>query len=152
MTRSLSQPRWTHVALPVSDLDRSIEFYTTLTPLVVVARHADESGRGAWLSNDQQVETPFVLVLSEQAGERAGRTLGPFAHLGIELPHKEDVDAVADQARAMGVLHWEPQQLAEHVGYVCAAVDPDGNVVEFSWNQKVYEAVQELWGATRSRS
>ena len=34
----LTQPRWTHVAIPVSDLDRSIDFYTKLTPLVVVAR------------------------------------------------------------------------------------------------------------------
>ena len=65
MARTLTEPRWTHVAIPVSDLDRSIEFYTGLTPLVVVARNEDENGRGAWLSNDKQVETPFVLVLSQ---------------------------------------------------------------------------------------
>jgi catechol 2,3-dioxygenase-like lactoylglutathione lyase family enzyme len=134
------------VAIPVSDLDRSIEFYTTLTPLVVVARNEDDSGRGACLSNDKQVESPFVLVLSEMDPGRPIRTLGPFAHLGIELPNKADVDAIAQRARAMGVLEWEPRQLAEHIGYVCAARDPDGNVIEFSWNQKVYARVQELWG------
>jgi catechol 2,3-dioxygenase-like lactoylglutathione lyase family enzyme len=146
MARTLTEPRWTHVAIPVSDLDRSIEFYTTLTPLVVVARNEDDSGRGAWLSNDKQVESPFVLVLSEMDPGRPIRTLGPFAHLGIELPNKADVDAIAQRARAMGVLEWEPRQLAEHIGYVCAARDPDGNVIEFSWNQKVYARVQELWG------
>ena len=146
MARTLTQPRWTHVAIPVSDLDRSIEFYTTLTPLVVVARNEDDNGRGAWLSNDKQVDSPFVLVLSEMDPGQPIRTLGPFAHLGIELPNKADVDAIAQRARAMGVLEWEPQQLAEYIGYVCAARDPDGNVVEFSWNQKVYARVQELWG------
>jgi catechol 2,3-dioxygenase-like lactoylglutathione lyase family enzyme len=149
MARTLTEPRWTHVAIPVSDLDRSIEFYTALTPLVVVARNEDESGRGAWLSNEKQVETPFVLVLSQMFAVEPGRptrTLGPFAHLGFELPNRADVDAIAEQARRMGVLEWEPQQLAEHIGYICAARDPDGNVVEFSWNQKVYARIQELWG------
>src|SRR5690606_29704369 len=71
----LTQPRWTHIALPVSDLERSIEFYTTITPLVVVARNTDENGKGAWLSNDGQVENPFVLVIAEfipEVGERFG--------------------------------------------------------------------------------
>ena len=157
MPATLTEPRWTHVAVPVSDLERSIEFYTALTPLVVVAQHDDENGKGAWLSNDKQVETPFVLVLSQliptvaqqfdiEPGKPV-RTLGPFAHIGIELPRKEDVDAMAERARAMGVLAWEPRQMPEHIGYICAARDPDGNVIEFSWNQKVYAKVRELWGS-----
>ena len=156
--RYLATARWTHVALPVRDLDRSIDFYCALTPLVVVLRTEDDSGRGAWLSNDHQVASPFVLVLvefraSDADGADAGpperlTTLAPFAHLGIELPNKDDVDAMAERARALGALHWEPAQLAPHVGYVCAAVDPDGNVVEFSWNQRVYATIRELWGVS----
>jgi catechol 2,3-dioxygenase-like lactoylglutathione lyase family enzyme len=94
----LTEPRWTHLALPCSDIDRSVEFYTTMTPLVVVARNEDENGRGAWLSNDGQVETPFVLVLAEfppavarQLGQAVGEpvpVLAPFAHIGIELPSR----------------------------------------------------------------
>jgi len=143
--------------MPVTNLDKAIEFYTTLTPMVVVARNQTDTGRGAWLSNDKQVETPFVLVISEFIPEAAARfnidptkphpTLAPFAHIGIELPNKEDVDAVADKAREMGVLEWEPRMMPEHIGYICACRDPDGNVIEFSWNQKVYSAIQELWGA-----
>jgi catechol 2,3-dioxygenase-like lactoylglutathione lyase family enzyme len=159
----LGTARWTHVAIPVSDVDRSIEFYTALTPLVVVLRTQDAAGRGAWLSNDHEVSAPFVLVRVEFAadaeegvgasGEGAAArrpiaTLAPFAHLGIELPQRSDVDAMAERARALGALHWEPAQLAPHVGYVCAAVDPDGNVVEFSWNQKVYATIRQLWGET----
>jgi catechol 2,3-dioxygenase-like lactoylglutathione lyase family enzyme len=153
----LSQPRWTHVAIPVSDLDRAIEFYTSLTPLVVVARNEDENGRGAWLSNEKQVEDPFVLVIAEflpdvarRFGQEPGEphaTLAPFAHIGIELPTKEDVDQVAERAREMGVLTWEPQWMAPHIGYICAAKDPDGNVIEFSYDQKVFSTIQELWGS-----
>jgi catechol 2,3-dioxygenase-like lactoylglutathione lyase family enzyme len=123
----------------------------------VVARHETENGRGAWLSNDKQVETPFVLVLSELEPEVAKRfgiepgkpvpTLAPFAHIGIEMPHKEDVDAIAERARAMDALMWEPRQMPEHIGYICAVRDPDGNVVEFSWNQKVFSKIRELWGS-----
>lgn len=156
MPRSLTGPRWTHVALPVTNLDRAIEFYTTVTSLVVVARNEDENGRGAWLSNDKQVEDPFVLVIAEFDPAVAGRfgidnahphpTLSPFAHIGIELPNREDVDAAAERARSMGALHWEPRDMAPHIGYICAATDPDGNVIEFSHNQKVFSTIQDLWG------
>lgn len=152
----LTEPRWTHVALPCTDLDRSIEFYEAVTPLVLVTKNVDDNGRGAWLSNPNQVETPFVLVLAEfkpEIGERFGirpgekaTTLAPFAHLGIELPNREDVDAVADKARALGSLEWEPMDMAAHIGYICAVKDPDGNTVEFSHNQKVFQTITELWG------
>ena len=148
-TPPLREPRLTHVALPCSDLDATIDFYEALTPLVVVARHQDDQGRSAWLSNAGQATDPFVVVLVEFFGQEPGRslaTLGPFSHLGIELPDRADVDAVAEVARERGCLHWEPRQLAEHVGYVCAVTDPDGNVVEFSHGQRVFATVRDLWG------
>jgi lactoylglutathione lyase len=153
----LTQPRWTHVAIPSTNIDRSVEFYTSLTPLVLVGQNKDDSGQSAWLSNPHQVETPFVLVLAQlippvaaQFGIEEGkphRTLGPFAHIGIELPNREDVDNVAEKARGMGCLAWEAHWQSEHVGYICAVNDPDGNVIEFSHNQKVYETVRKLWGS-----
>jgi lactoylglutathione lyase len=152
----LAEPRLTHVALPCSDLDRTIDFYTAVTPLVVVARNEDANGRGAWLSNDKQAKDPFVLVLAEfnaevapNFGQEPGRPvpiLTPFAHIGIEMPEREDIDAIADKGRELGYLHWEPRQMPEHIGYICALKDPDGNVVEFSHNQKVFSTVRRLWG------
>lgn len=144
----LTQARWTHVALPTGDLDRAIDFYTSLTPLVVLKRFADADGESAWLSNDKQVETPFVLVLVSFNKDKGGSLglLTPFAHLGIEVPERADVDALAERARQMGCLHWEPQDIGGQVGYVCALKDPDGNVVEVSHNQKVFETVRHLWG------
>jgi lactoylglutathione lyase len=144
----LTEARWTHIALPSSDLDAAIEFYTTLTPLVVVATHEDAAGRNVWLSNDKQVETPFVLVLVEFAKDKGKKQpqLSPFAHLGIEVPQRSDVDTIAERARELGCLHWEPQDVPPPVGYICALTDPDGNVVEISHNQEVFAEVRALWG------
>jgi lactoylglutathione lyase len=152
----LSEPRLTHVALPCSNLDRTIGFYTSVTPLVVVARNEDENGRGAWLSNPEQSRDPFVLVVAEfppeeagDVGREAGRPvpiLTPFAHIGIEVPERADVDRIADKGRELGCLRWEPRQMPEHIGYICALEDPDGNVVEFSHGQKVFSTVRALWG------
>lgn len=157
MASRLTAPRWTHIALPVSDLDRSIEFYTGLTPLVVVHRNEDDNGRSAWLSNDQQVVDPFVLVLAEfvpevgrQFGQEAGTRLGtlrPFAHIGIEVPSHAEVDAIAATAEARDALQMAPRELAPHIGYVCFVEDPDGNIVEFSYNQHVFSTIEHLWGA-----
>lgn len=154
--RQLTEARWTHVAIPVADIDRSIEFYTSVTPLVLVQQNADESGRSAWLSNPGQVETPFVLVLGEfipEVGTRFGivdgkpdATFSPWAHIGIELPNRSDIDDVAAKAKELGRLQWEPMQMAEHIGYICGVLDPDGNLLEFSHNQKVFSTIQDLWG------
>ena len=32
------------------------------------------------------------------------------------------------------------------IGYICALTDPDGNVVEFCYDQGVYAKAQEVWG------
>jgi catechol 2,3-dioxygenase-like lactoylglutathione lyase family enzyme len=148
MSDRLTEARWTHVALPAGDLDASIQFYTSMTPLVVVERFSDDDGESAWLSNDKQAETPFVLVLVSFNKDKGGKLglLQPFAHLGMEVPERGDVDAIADKARTAGVLHWEPTQMPGPVGYICALKDPDGNVIEISHNQKVFELVRAKWG------
>ncbi|MFF3664589.1 VOC family protein [Microtetraspora malaysiensis] len=143
----LTQARWTHVALPTGDLDKAIDFYTSLTPLVVVERFRDDAGESAWLSNDKQAETPMVLVLVSFNKDKGGQLglLTPFAHIGIEVPERGDVDAIAEQARELGCLHWEPRDMPDPVGYICALKDPDGNVIEISHNQQVFDTVRKLW-------
>jgi lactoylglutathione lyase len=146
-------PRWTHIALPSSDLDASIAWYTKFTPLVVLDRREDADGQSAWLSHDRQVDNPFILVLVmfwKDKGTPAP-IMAPFAHIGIEVPSRHDVEAIADRARAEGCLTWEPTDMPDPIGFICAITDPDGNVIEISHNQGVYAKVQEVWGgASRS--
>lgn len=148
MVPTLTSPRWTHIALPSSDIDRSIQWYTCYTPLVVLARREDDAGRNVWLSHEGQVDSPFVLVLamSYLTAGTPQPVMAPFAHIGIEVPRRSDVDEIAARARSEGCLRWEPADLPPPVGYVCAVSDPDGNIIEISHDQGIYAKVQEVWG------
>lgn len=143
-----STPRWTHIALPCSDLDASIAWYERFTPLRLLARREDEYGRSAWLAHEGQIENPFVLVLVMffKEGGRKQPVMAPFAHIGIEMPERADVDRLAASGEEAGCLAWPTQDLPAPVGYICALSDPDGNVIEISHNQGVYDTVQEVWG------
>ncbi len=144
----LTSPRWTHVALPSCDIDRSVAWYETFTPLVVVERFEDAMGKSAWLGHANQVEDPFVLVLVmfyKDQGKKQPQ-LAPFAHIGIEVPTEQELEAIAAKAKGADCLAMPPQRIPPPVGYVCMISDPDGNRIEISHNQQVYQKVQERWG------
>lgn len=142
-------PRWTHIALRVRDIDASIAFYEEHTPLELLDKRRDENGFGAWLGHSDQPDSPFILVLAQfmpghdpfEGTEPAA--LGPFAHIGIELAERADVDARATAARDGGFLMLGPEDLPDPIGYICFVRDPDGNTIEFSHGQKVFEFARE---------
>ncbi len=115
----------------------------------MIHQRTDSDGRTAWIGHDDQPDNPFVLVLIEKTDgyESVASTLSPLAHIGIEMPRRQDVDALAVKAELAGTLHWPVSDLGPPVGYICAIADPDGNIVEFSHNQRVYSAVRD---ATRN--
>jgi catechol 2,3-dioxygenase-like lactoylglutathione lyase family enzyme len=147
------KPSWTHIALRVKDIDATIGWYERFTHLKLLHRGQDENGRNAWLGDDSQVDSPFVLVVGQfyegkdPFAPAQHPPLGPFAHVGIELPTRRMVDEVAAKAKAEGCLALGPLQMPKQIGYVCFVKDPDGNTVEFSYDQGVYEKVREVWGA-----
>jgi catechol 2,3-dioxygenase-like lactoylglutathione lyase family enzyme len=147
------RPRWTHLALRVDDVERSAKWYERYTHLKVLQRSSDEFGRGVWLADPGDAASPFVLVLSEfhegvdPFGGVPDAILGPFAHIGIELPTREAVDEVAALAEREGVLALRPTQMPAPIGYICFVEDPDGNTVEFSFDQGTYETLRREWGA-----
>ncbi len=142
-------PRWTHLALRVRDIDASIDFYTTHTPLELLTRRQDDDGFAAWLGHSDSPDAPFLLVLAQflpghdPYGDTPPAKIGPFAHLGIELASRADVDAAAATAAAGGWLQSGPIELPPPVGYVCMVNDPDGNTIEFSYDQGVFDFARE---------
>jgi len=141
--------RWTHIALPSTDIDASIDWYQKYTPLRLLDKREDKDGFGAWLGDPELSDKPFVLVLVSFFRDQAKGPqpiMAPFAHIGIELPSEEAVRQVAEIGRADGCLVWEPQWMPDPIGYICACTDPDGNMIEFSYNQGVYEKAREVWG------
>ena len=146
-----TEPRWTHIALRVKDMDATIEWYREFTPLELIDRREDDVGYGAWLGMPGETDNPFILVLAQFFEGRDPfanaplATLAPFAHLGMELPAKEDVDAVAARAADAGCLAMPATMMPPPIGYITMLSDPDGNMVEFSWDQGVYATLQEHW-------
>lgn len=146
------RPRWTHIALRVKDIDATIEWYTSFTPLELLDRRQDEDGFGAWLGMPDAADSPFILVVAQFLEDRdpfapaPNAVLAPFAHLGMEMTAKEQVDEMATRGEAAGCLAMPARMMPAPIGYICMLHDPDGNTVEFSWDQGVYAAAHEKWG------
>ena len=145
------RPTWTHMALAVSNVDATVDWYESFTHLRVLARHEDKDGRNAWLADPDEKARPFVLVVGEfypghdPFAPAPHHPLGPFAHFGIELPSREAIDEVAARGKAAGCLALGPVQMAKDIGYICFLKDPDGNTIEFSYDQGVFETARDIW-------
>jgi catechol 2,3-dioxygenase-like lactoylglutathione lyase family enzyme len=124
----------THVALPVTDLERSTAFYAAYANMRVM--HSRPSV--VWLGDGTR---PFVIVLVETA--EVTDPLRPFAHLGVGCATRDDVDRLCEKARAEGILIGGPNDSGPPVGYWAFLRDPDGHTLELSHGQEVGLAVAE---------
>lgn len=147
-----TSPRWTHLALRVADIDATIAWYVEYTPLELLDKREDEDGYGAWLGHPDNTDHPFVLVLAQFFPDKDPfrsspiAKLAPFNHIGIELPNRHDVDDMAARGEAAGCLAFPAKVMPPPIGYICMLSDPDGNLVEFSYDQGIYEKAREVWG------
>ncbi len=148
-----SAATWTHLALRVRSAEVSAEWYESYTPLRLLRQFSDDYGVGVWLA-DPNAATPFVLVLSEFSPERdpfafaPPTVMGPYAHIGFELTSREDVEAIASRAEEEGILTYPTTVMPPPIGTICFVEDPDGNTVEFSYDQGTYEIWQEERGGS----
>lgn len=153
----LDRQRWTHMALRVKDIEASIAWYERFTHLRLFQRNQDENGYGAWMVDPEQPDPPFLLVMAEffegkdPFAPMEHPAIGPFSHFGIELTTKEGIDEIAEKAKAEGALALGPVQMPDPIGYICFLKDPDGNTVEFSFDQGVYQAAREQWSELKER-
>ncbi len=124
----------THIALPVSNIDRSIAFYTQYAGMQVIHRRIDAATGVAvvWLSDRTR---PFAIVLIQTA--TITPVLSPLAHLGVGCQSREEMDALCYQARQVGVLLQEPKDSGYPVGYWAFLQDPDGHTLELSYGQEI---------------
>jgi catechol 2,3-dioxygenase-like lactoylglutathione lyase family enzyme len=148
MTTTAPDSLFTHIALPVRDLDETLAFYRKYTTLHLIhERFEPETGlRSVWLANNRDLTEQaarFVLVLI--CGTLPGHITGDIkeeygfltsiSHLGISLNTRDEVDRVAAMAKEDGILVLGPRYMNPVVGYICLVRDPDGNQLEFSVEQ-----------------
>lgn len=131
----------THIAFVVRDLDRSLDFYRRYGGMTLVHRRQGHTPGHhiAWISD---LTRPFVIVLI-QAPDMHDTPLGPFGHLGVGCPSREQVDRLSAQARAEGRTVRGPTDSGPPVGYWATIADPDGNVLELAHGQEVSFTVDE---------
>src|SRR5687767_4724575 len=130
----------THVALPVTDIDASIDFYRRYAEMEVVhRRHDDDTGNTVvWVSDRTR---PFVIVLIEQAV--VSHALGGFAHLGVGCASRAEVDERCGRARDECREVFGPTDSGYPVGYWAIIADPDGHNLELSHGQEVGLIVEQ---------
>jgi catechol 2,3-dioxygenase-like lactoylglutathione lyase family enzyme len=125
-----SAPRFTHLALPVSDLERSTEFYQRLTSMEVTNGVKDQVGsRMAGLTDS---DGSFVLVLIETSSVQP---LSGIAHMGVSCDSTEEVTRLAEEAKGVGHQVIGPAERPAPLGYSAFVTDPDGHQVEIYHGQ-----------------
>ena len=133
----------THVALPVTDIERSIAFYAKYAGMQVVHRRTDATVGVSvvWLSDGTR---PFVIVLIETPEVRS--PLVPIAHLGVGCASRAEVDRLVAEAQADGRPSYGPIDAPYPVGYFALISDPDQHTLELSHGQEVGLAVEASTG------
>ena len=127
----------THIALTVTDVDRSIAFYAKYARMHVVHRRVDDGRTVAWISDGTR---PFAIVLI--AARPVHAVLSPWTHLGVACANRAEVDRLCDEARREGVLVDGPSDSGPPVGYWAFLRDPDGHTLELSFGQEVEETLR----------
>lgn len=123
--------RWTHITINCRDIDASVEFYTSFCGLSIVRDRRLEGRHNVWLGPHPAAgENPaFVLVIVQD------EVKARLDHFGFQCDSREEVDHIAELARAQNILVEPPVDVGGVVGYFAMVRDPDGHIVEFTFGQ-----------------
>lgn len=123
--------RWTHITINVSDLERSVEFYTSFCGLSIVRDRRLEGRHNVWLgpATPAGEDPTFVLVIVQD------EVKARLDHFGFQCDSRAEVDRIAERARHQNILVEAPADVGGVVGYYTMVRDPDGHIVEFTAGQ-----------------
>ena len=124
----------THIALQVTNLQKSYEFYSKYAAMEIV----HERPGVIWISDKTR---PFVIVLFKS--KMVANPLIPDSHIGIGVKSKAEVDRLCTLAKQDKCLLSEPKDSGYPVGYWAYLKDPDNHTLEISFGQEVGLTVME---------
>ena len=123
--------RWTHITINCSDLDASVDFYTSICGLSIVRDRRVEGRHNVWLGppTPESEDPVFVLVIVQDVVKQR------LDHFGFQCETREEVDRIAARAKELGTLVEPPTDIGGVVGYFAMVQDTDGHLVEFTFGQ-----------------
>lgn len=124
-------PRWTHITINCSNIDASVEFYTSFCGLTIVRDRRIEGRHNVWLGpvTERDEDPVFVLVIVQD------EVKARLDHFGFQCESRAEVDRIAELARQQDILVEPPVDVGGVVGYFTMVRDPDGHLVEFTFGQ-----------------
>ena len=123
--------RWTHITINCSDIDASVNFYTSFCGLTIVRDRRTEGRHNVWLGPTTKADEDPTFVLVIVQDEVKAR----LDHFGFQCESRAEVDRIAEIARQQNILVEPPVDVGGVVGYFTMVRDPDGHVVEFTFGQ-----------------
>jgi lactoylglutathione lyase len=130
-TKQSMPTHWTHITINCSDINASVDFYTSLCGLSIVRDRRLEGRHNVWLGPPTEAGADPVFVLVIVQDEVKAR----LDHFGFQCDSRSEVDRIAEQAREQKILVQEPIDAGGVVGYFAMVRDPDGHIVEFTLGQ-----------------
>src|SRR5256714_9855377 len=93
-------PRWTHITINASNLDVSVDFYTSLCGLTIVRDRRLEGRHNVWLgppTKDGEDPTFVLVIVQDEVKAR-------LDHFGFHCDSRYEVDRIAELARERNIL------------------------------------------------
>jgi len=122
--------RIAHTMIRVTDLARSLDFYTRVLGMTLTARAEFAEGRFtlAFLGFDDNPDGS-AIELTHNWDTHEYELGNGFGHLAIEV---DDVQAAVDQVRERGgTVTREPRAMNAGTTVIAFVADPDGYAIEF---------------------
>ncbi|MEX2279346.1 MAG: VOC family protein [Acidimicrobiia bacterium] len=135
--------RLNHAVLFVSDLDRSLDFYTGVFGFEVIATEPRANAAFLRASGSENHHDLGLFGLGPQAAPKVRGQVGLY-HLAWQVPTIEDLAGARQELIAAGALTGESSHGATKSLY---GVDPDGNEFEVMWMLP-----RDAWGEHESKA
>lgn len=135
--------RLNHAVLFVSDLDRSLDFYTGVFGFEVIATEPRANAAFLRAAGSDNHHDLGLFGLGPQAAPKTRGQVGLY-HLAWQVPTIEDLAVARQELAAAGALTGESSHGATKSVY---GVDPDGNEFEVMWMLP-----RDAWGEHESKA